>query len=136
MDASKVPPPQPVKPLSERVAYARSKKSGPNFPLTNTSANPKAQPKSATVTKSTATGTAKGGRVGKQKRGRNANRPKPKTAEELDAEMTDYFATNANGTAAAASAVDTMNSGAAAPATNGDDLGMDEISVGSIEFIT
>lgn len=47
--------------------------------------------------------------------------------------MVDYFdATAANGTAASTDAAVTMN-GAAAPATNGEEIGMDEISVGIIQ---
>lgn len=72
----------------------------------------------ATTTKKTATtnGTTKAAAT-KKKAGR-AGRPKAKTAEELDAEMQDYFGGNeVNGAA---------NNGAAAPATNGD--AMDDIS--------
>jgi len=55
------------------------------------------------------------------RRGAKAGRGKPKTAQELDAEMTDYFEV---GTGADNS---TMNG--APPATNGgEDLGMDEVS--------
>jgi len=109
MDASAVPEAPVAKSLSERVA-----------------ANPKAKPKSATATKTSANGTTKGGRT-KPKKGR-VNRPKPKTAEELDAEMTDYFGgnMNTNGAPAAAAVADGMTSGAAEPAGNGDE--MDEIS--------
>ena len=84
-------------------------------------------PKPATAAKATANGagtrdnTRGRGRGGR--RGRNAGRAKPKTADELDAEMTDYFDTNAaNGGVA--------TNGAVQPVANGaDDLGMDEISV-------
>ncbi|MCJ1351800.1 MAG: hypothetical protein MMC33_001784 [Icmadophila ericetorum] len=77
--------------------------------------NQKNQPKSAAPAekKTNADATRGNGATrgrGTTKRGRNAGRPKRKTAEELDAEMTDYFdsnaATNANGAAVA-------------PATNG-----------------
>jgi THO complex subunit 4 len=138
MDASNVPEAPAPKSLSERVAYAESSKSKLHSPLTNISANPRAQPKSATVTKATTNGAAKTGRAArasKSKKGR-----KPKTAEELDAEMTDYWGTNTNGApaaaAAAAAAADGMATGGTETAANGEDLGMDEISVGSIEFIT
>jgi THO complex subunit 4 len=133
MDASNVPEVPPPKSLSERVAYAESRKSKLHPPLTNISANPRAQPKSATVTKATTNGAAKAGRAAraiKSKKGR-----KPKTAEELDAEMTDYWGTNTNG-APAAAATDGMATGGTGAAANGEDLGMDEISVGSIEIIT
>ena len=134
MDASAVPEAPVAKSLSERVAYAKSSRSSLHSPLTNASANPKAKPKSATATKTSANGTTKGGRT-KPKKGR-VNRPKPKTAEELDAEMTDYFGgnMNTNGAPAAAAVADGMAPGAAEPAANGDE--MDEISVGSVEFIT
>ena len=91
----------------------------------------KSQPKSA-APKPTTNGTAtRGGRVGGRgaRRGRNAGRPKAKTADELDAEMVDYFDANAaNGTVATTDAAAAIN-GAAAPATNGEEIGMDEISV-------
>ncbi|RVX74297.1 hypothetical protein B0A52_02129 [Exophiala mesophila] len=110
VDASSVPQPAAPKPLAERVA-----------------ANPKAQPKSAVnVKKATAKDGAKGkgaGKDAKPKRGRNA-RPK-KTAEELDAEMTDYWGGNnpsATGAAPAAPA------NGANPAPAGGDEAMDEIS--------
>jgi THO complex subunit 4 len=135
MDASNVPQVEAPKPLSERVAYAKSSKSISHSPLTNGSANPRAQPKPATATKATSNAAAKTGRAAarasKSKKGR-----KPKTAEELDAEMTDYWGTNTNGAPTAAAATDGMATGGAEPAANGEDLGMDEISVGSVEFIT
>lgn len=58
------------------------------------------------------------------KRGRNAGRPKAKTADELDAEMTDYFGEPVNGTAA----TDGAATNGAAPAANSGELGMDDIS--------
>ena len=88
-----------------------------------------AKPKSATDKAATNGTVARGagstrGRGGR--RGRNANRPKPKTADELDAEMVDYFDTNAtNGAVGSADGV------AANPADGGDELGMGEISVNS-----
>ena len=91
----------------------------------------KSQPKSAAPKPATNGTATRGGRVGGRgaRRGRNAGRPKAKTADELDAEMVDYFDANAaNGTAATTDAAATMN-GAAAPATNGEEIGMDEISV-------
>lgn len=95
--AATIPPP---KRLSERIAA------------------PKAEPKSAAVTKTGA--SAGSGARGKGRsrgtRGRNA-RPAQKTAEELDSEMVDYFV---NGNAATAEGT----SGAAQPAANGD--AMDE----------
>lgn len=65
-------------------------------------AQPKGQPKSSTEAKSKPKSavnkkTVKKDTKAQQKRGRNLGRGKPKTAEQLDAEMTDYFdnATNA-----------------------------------------
>ena len=58
-----------------------------------------------------------------ERHGRNAGRPKAKTADELDAEMVDYFDANAVNGAAGAEATN----GATAPAANGD-AGMEEIS--------
>ncbi|KAL9072892.1 MAG: hypothetical protein Q9161_003263 [Pseudevernia consocians] len=102
----------PVKGLGDRVTQGKN------------------QPKSVAA-KSATNGTAtRGGRVGGRgaRRGRNAGRPKAKTADELDAEMVDYFDANAaNGTAATTDAAATVN-GSAAPATNGEETGMDEIS--------
>lgn len=81
----------------------------------------KAQPKPATAAKTAAAGRR--GR-GRPRKGRNPVNRK-KTAEELDAEMVDYFATNnENATAPVANA---GPNGAALPAGNGD--AMDEISV-------
>lgn len=99
LDASRAPPAPAVKPLTERVAQ------------------PKSQPKPVSATK-----------AGKRdrrpaRRGRNANRPKPKTAEELDAELADYLdqaGTAANNAPAAA--------GTAQPAATNEDANMDEIS--------
>lgn len=90
---------------------------------------PKSQPRLATSTKPASNGvTARGGRgrgrVGR--RGRNAGRGKPKTADELDAEMVDYF--DANGTNGA-TADGAANTNGAVGANATEDLGMDEISV-------
>jgi THO complex subunit 4 len=137
VDASHAPEPAPVKSLGERVAYAKPNKSSSSAPLTKASANPKAQPKSAVATKAAANGTGKKGATKAKKRGKNSNRPKPKTAEELDAEMTDYFAANNNGTTTMTDANGAATGNAQPAATGGEDLGMDEISVSSsIEFIT
>ena len=134
MNATAVPP---AKSLSERVAYANPGKSGKPTPLTKTSANPKAQPKSAVSAKAKANATNKteaagGRRASRAKKGRTSNKPVKKTAEELDAEMTDYFAANTNGAPAVAAAA-AVADGAAAPV---EDLGMEEISVGRAKFLT
>lgn len=110
LDASRAPPPAPVRGLGERIAQ------------------PKSQPKPATAVKATNGVVSRGrGRGRGVRRGRNAGRGKPKTADELDAEMVDYFdASGANGAGGADGAT---TNGATQPATNGgQDLGMDEIS--------
>lgn len=89
--------------------------------LTCCNSPPKAQPKSAAVTKAGANNAAAStrGKAGKRGRGGRARpaRPAKKTAEELDSEMADYF----DATAAAPAE-------AAAPApTNGDAPMDDEI---------
>ena len=92
---------------------------------------PKGQPRPATSAKPSTNGAAtRGGRVlGRgTRRGRNAGRAKPKTADELDAEMVDYF--DVNGTAGADGAA-TTNGTTQSAANGGEDLGMDEISVGA-----
>ena len=88
----------------------------------------KAKPKSAAATKSTADGVvARGGRT-RGRGGRRVGRPKRKTADELDAEMVDYFDANAGPNGAAADGTAAVNGNLQA-ATNDD--GMDEISVSS-----
>ncbi len=84
------------------------------------------QPKQATAAKASAGATrgARGGRGARGDRGGRGGRTgrgKPKTAEELDAEMKDYFVVNTNSGDGAAEG---------AAATNSGDQGMDGISVG------
>lgn len=74
---------------------------------------PKAKPKPVSAAKIEKKRDAR-----RQRRGRNAGRPKPKTAEELDAEMQDYFDQNP--------APPTNGAPAAAPAPAQDDA-MEEI---------
>lgn len=141
VDASHVPEPTRAKSLADRVAYANPQRSVKSDPLTKTSANPKAQPKSATnVKKATAKDGTKGRSAGKPgskpaKRDsrRQQNRPKAKTAEELDAEMTDYW--GGNNPAAAAAPIPTPSNGNAVAAPAGGDDAMDEISVSDFELI-
>ncbi|KAL4802176.1 hypothetical protein BDV18DRAFT_164349 [Aspergillus unguis] len=105
VDASHAPAVPAPKPLGDRVAQGKS------------------QPKPATNAKPDAAARGRGRRRGRA--GGRAGRPKPKTAEELDAEMVDYFNTpNENGAAA-------DNNAAAPPQqpAGGEDLGMAEISV-------
>ena len=88
------------------------------------SSSSKSKPKPATANKTANnTSATRGGRAGRGRRGRNPGRGKPKTVEELDAEMVDYFANDApaEGTAPA--------NGAVQQANGGEDLGMAEISV-------
>ncbi|USW57252.1 Putative RNA recognition motif domain, nucleotide-binding alpha-beta plait domain superfamily [Septoria linicola] len=109
MGAKTLPPAQAPKPLSERVA--KQPKSAA-----------KEKPKQAGATKGQAAtkGAAASEKSKKPKSGR-AGRAKAKTAEELDAEMQDYFG---SGDAAAT----TNGAAPAAPATNGADTGMvDEV---------
>ena len=136
VDASHVPAPAAARSLADRVAYANPRRSGKSDPLTKTSANPKAQPKSATATKKgvgkdATKGRPAVGKAAKPKRGRTS-RPKPKTAEELDAEMTDYWGGN---NPSAVTTTDATAANGAAPATNAGEDAMEEISVSDIEFI-
>ena len=85
---------------------------------------PKVQPKQVKVTTAATRGSTRG-RAGRAGRARGTGRPSRKTAEELDAEMTDYFV---GGTGPANNGAGATN-GAPAAAAGGDDLGMDEISV-------
>ncbi|KAJ5654192.1 mRNA export protein mlo3, partial [Penicillium lividum] len=107
-DASHAPAVPAPKPLNERIAAQKAK----------------AKPKPATVTKAANTNTATRGRGGRGARGRNPGRGKPKSIEELDAEMVDYFA---GGETAPADNSVPVN-GAAPQATVGEDQGMAEIS--------
>jgi len=101
--AKEVPAPPAPKSLSDRVAKPKPAA--------------KAQPKPATAAKAT-TGP-KGERKPRGGRGRNAGRPKAKSADELDAEMQDYFV-KPDGAGDAA-----MSNGGAVQPTNGD-AGMDD----------
>ncbi|CAI7574919.1 unnamed protein product [Penicillium bialowiezense] len=78
-DASHAPVAPVAKPLNERIAHKARPKSA-------------AAPKAKKETKNTTAekGSRRGARAGGA-RGRNPGRGKPKTVEELDAEMVDYF---------------------------------------------
>jgi hypothetical protein len=89
----------------------------------------KSQPKPATAAKAANTARGRGARRGRRGGARSSNRPKPKTVEELDAEMVDYFAGNENGGPADANAPTAANGAVQQPAAGGEDLGMAEISV-------
>lgn len=123
MTASAVPAPAPAKSLSDRVAYAFHPSFQSRPPLTEGSANPKAQPKSAVADNRKANATDKKGR-GRPKKGGRTARPKPKSTQELDQEMADYFGEGGNGGNTGVNG----NGGAEATAGNGGGDAMDEIS--------
>ncbi|OJK01586.1 hypothetical protein ASPACDRAFT_1854957 [Aspergillus aculeatus ATCC 16872] len=108
VDASHAPDVAAPKPLGDRVAQTKPK------------------PKPATANKA-ATNAQGRGRRGVRKNGRTSNRPKPKTVEELDAEMVDYFATTDN-TGPAEGNAQTNGAPQQQQAAAGEDLGMAEIS--------
>ncbi|KAK4695169.1 THO complex subunit 4, partial [Lecanoromycetidae sp. Uapishka_2] len=97
----------PVKGLSDRVTKTQSKPAG-GKPVTNGAA--------------ARGGEKTRGRAGR--RGRNAGRPKPKTADELDVEMSDYFNANAQNAAAVVNDTAAPTNGTGQSATDG----MDDIS--------
>ncbi|KAJ6113467.1 mRNA export protein mlo3 [Penicillium sp. IBT 18751x] len=115
-DASSAPSVPAPKPLTERIAQ-------------------KSQPKPATAAKA-AKGKGKNNANdknaaarntnGRTRKGRNPGRGKPKSVEELDAEMVDYFS-NENAPAQA-QAPAPVNGAAPQAANSGEDLGMAEIS--------
>ncbi|PKX97689.1 uncharacterized protein P174DRAFT_429109 [Aspergillus novofumigatus IBT 16806] len=72
--------------------------------------------------------SGRGARRGRRGGARSSNRPKPKSVEELDAEMVDYFASNENPGPADANAPAATNGAVQQPAAGGEDLGMAEIS--------
>ncbi|KAL9002508.1 MAG: hypothetical protein Q9188_004564 [Gyalolechia gomerana] len=111
LDASKAAATAPTKGLGDRITPGKG-------PKPVTAAKP--------ATNGAATrGVRARGRGGR--RGRNAGRAKPKTADELDAEMVDYFdPTNTNSATQGGDAAANAN-GTAQPAANLD-AGMDEIS--------
>jgi len=106
LSAKDVPPPAPVKSLSDRVSQPKNAA--------------KAQPKPATAAKTNDRKASTRGR-GKTARGRNAGRGKPKTADELDAEMADYFDGGAVGNGDAM-----VTNGDAVQAPAGGDTGMED----------
>ncbi|KAI4197987.1 MAG: hypothetical protein LQ350_005573 [Teloschistes chrysophthalmus] len=111
LDATKAAAPTPAKGLSDRITQGKG-------------------PKPAKGAKVATNGTTTRGEQTRGRgraRGRNAGRGKPKTADELDAEMVDYF--DAPGPSGAVQADTATANGAAQPFTNGaGDLGMDDIS--------
>ncbi|MCJ1322465.1 hypothetical protein MMC15_007814 [Xylographa vitiligo] len=103
LDASRAPPPAPVRGMSDRIT------------------RPKDQPKQAKASRGENTrGRGERGERG-ARRGAKAGRGKPKTAQELDAEMTDYFEV---GTGADTTAIN----GSGVATNGGEDLGMDGVS--------
>lgn len=110
VDASRAPVPTAPKSLGDRIQKPAEK----------------AKPKPATAAPRTAAGKegAKSGRARRGGKGEagagRVGRPKPKTTEELDAEMADYFVNGAGSDAALA------NGGAVQPTAGGGDVGMEE----------
>ncbi|TKA80930.1 hypothetical protein B0A49_00943 [Cryomyces minteri] len=92
----------------------------------------KAQPKPANAAKASTGGTTASarGRGGRKatRGGRNPGRAKPKTAEELDAEMQDYFVSGTDGVNATEGGATTTNNETTtqSAAVNGGDVGMDD----------
>lgn len=113
VDAAHAPPAEPSKSLSDRISKPKTDKE---------------KPKPATAAKNAddkkGAGRGRGGRA-RGPGGRKSNtRNKPKTAEELDQEMTDYWATTSGDAAMA------TNGGAVQPTAANGDTGMeDEIMV-------
>jgi THO complex subunit 4 len=90
---------------------------------------PKGQPKPATVTKSSSNVDSARGRTarGRARGRRNVGRPKPKTADELDAEMADYWGPAGQTGVAGTNATSAANGASQPAATNGSgDVGMDD----------
>ncbi|KAK5660923.1 hypothetical protein OQA88_12296 [Cercophora sp. LCS_1] len=107
------------RPVKVEVIVANADLIPPPKPLGQRITAPKAQPKSAAAVKNAkgAAGAAAGKGAKKAGRRPKSGRPSKKTAEELDSEMTDYFAAN-----------NTENAAGAAPAAGaGGDAPMDEI---------
>lgn len=107
--------PAPIKPktLGERMSQPKKD-----------TAKPKPKPATAAPKAAAANGaTAGAGRGGRNRKGR-AGRPKPKSVEELDAEMSEYFVPSGNNDAAATTTTNGAAAPAAAPAL---DATMDEI---------
>jgi THO complex subunit 4 len=86
----------------------------------------KAQPKSA----GTGAAPAEGAGRGRNKRKGKSGKPKTKTAEELDAEMVDYFAPEATGATGEANSAAPSGSAPAAAVQGGEAMVEDEIMVG------
>ncbi|KAJ5980669.1 mRNA export protein mlo3 [Penicillium waksmanii] len=122
-DASHAPTVPAPKPLNERIAHQKSQPKPATAAKAGRGANKKnnANTNTNTNTNEGAKGQARGA---KGRKGRNPGRGKPKSVEELDAEMVDYFAGgNENVPAQGAAPVN-----AAPQANGGEDLGMAEIS--------
>lgn len=96
--ANQAPVPNPPKALGDRITYVLP--GGNSGDDTNTNRY-RSSKSAAGKTQTKAKNVGKAGKVGRRQnvrqngrpdgRGRNPGRPKPKTTEELDAEMTDYF---------------------------------------------
>nr|POE72385.1 mrna export protein mlo3 [Quercus suber] len=116
-----------AKPLQERIAKPKSAAKDATKGSTK-GATAKANGKAATANNAaaatTTTETGKG-RATKKKSGR-AGRAKAKTAEELDAEMQDYFGGGEANGVAATTVVTTNGAQPAAAVVNGGDTGMED----------
>ncbi|CAI7641449.1 unnamed protein product [Penicillium pancosmium] len=119
-DASHAPTVPAPKPLTERIAHQKSQPKPATAAKAGRGANKKNNANANANTNEGAKGQARGA---KGRKGRNPGRGKPKSVEELDAEMVDYFAGGENVPAQGAAPVN-----AAPQANGGEDLGMAEIS--------
>ncbi|KAI9660263.1 MAG: hypothetical protein M1831_003571 [Alyxoria varia] len=130
--ADQAPVPVPPKALGERIAYDTRLYRAQINGLTAQS-----QPVKTNAAKGQNKPAAKGGRASnrgrgnRQRGGRSGARPKPKTTEELDTEMADYFG---DGTG---EAMNRANGNAVAQQANvGGDTGMDdEIQVSLMQYL-
>ncbi|KAL8827385.1 MAG: hypothetical protein Q9170_007041 [Blastenia crenularia] len=114
LDAAKASAAVPNKGLGDRITQGKG---------------PKPVKAAQPATDGPATRGGRGRGRGGRGRGRNAGRGKPKTADELDAEMVDYFdPSSTNGVAQGANGAAATTNGTAQPAANLEDAGMDEIS--------
>lgn len=99
----------PIKALGDRIAKPKPAA--------------KAQPKSA----GTGAAPAEGAGRGRNKRKGKSGKPKTKTAEELDAEMVDYFAPEATGVTGEANSAAPSGAAPAAAVQGGEAMVEDEI---------
>jgi len=90
----------------------------------------KAQPKPVAGAPQNAAGAAKTAGQGRKGKGKRSGKPKAKSAEELDAEMMDYFAPDAgNGTSGEANGGASVAAAQPVAAAGGEGMVEDEIMV-------